>query len=71
MVIANADTSGIEDLDDWERRVRQFDATENGKYDVVVAGDEDTESYFSWTRCDYCGSDLGGDRYPIAFLPRF
>lgn len=30
-------------------------------YPIVV--DTDTEPYFSWSSCDGCNSDLGGDRY--------
>ena len=35
-------------------------------YQVVVAGDETTEEYFSWQPCGVCGSRLGGNRYPCA-----
>jgi hypothetical protein len=35
-------------------------------YHVVVAGGEDTEAHFSWSECDVCRSQLGGDRYPCA-----
>jgi hypothetical protein len=27
------------------------------------------ESFFSWQRCDSCGSTLGGDRTPASFIP--
>ena len=35
-------------------------------YHVCVAGDENSETSFSWQPCDVCGSALGGDRYPCA-----
>ena len=28
----------------------------------------DREGYFSWRPCDVCGSNLGGDRYPVVAL---
>lgn len=71
MALANGDTSGISDLAEWEARVEDHDATQNGAYQVVVVGgDEDTESYFSSESCDYCGTRLAGDRYPIVFFTR-
>ncbi len=31
---------------------------------------EDCESWFSWSACDTCGSNLGGDRsHAVAWLP--
>jgi hypothetical protein len=27
--------------------------------------EEDSEPYFSWTRCDCCDRNLGGDRYDV------
>lgn len=30
----------------------------NDEYDVV------SEGYFAWSQCDFCGSNLGGDREP-------
>jgi hypothetical protein len=35
-------------------------------YQVVVAGDENSEENFSWQPCDVCGSTLGGNRFPCA-----
>jgi hypothetical protein len=35
-------------------------------YNVCVAGDENSEEYFSWRPCEVCGSKLGGNRYPCA-----
>jgi hypothetical protein len=35
-------------------------------YTVCVAGDENSEEYFSWRPCGVCGSTLGGNRYPCA-----
>ena len=66
MAIANADTSGIDDVGTWAALVENTDATEDGKYTVVV--DCDGEPYFSYWPCDYCGSSLGGDRHAVTFL---
>lgn len=30
--------------------------------------EESCEGWFSWSRCDGCGSSLGGDRYPGAHM---
>lgn len=67
-VIANADTTGVEDLADWQRRVEAIDASDGGRYVVVLSCADDCEGWFSWSPCDYCGSALGGERHPIAFL---
>lgn len=32
---------------------------------------EDCEGEFSWSRCDVCGSGLGGVRHPVVFFRRF
>lgn len=49
----------------YERRVAAFFA--NGLQNLSVKTDEErqecSEPYFSWQRCDCCGSSLGGDRY--------
>jgi hypothetical protein len=65
MAIANSDTSGISDVDKWAAAVDATDATENGRYRVVVTGDE---SYFSSSRCDYCSDPLAGDRIDVVFI---
>lgn len=67
MVIANADTSGIADVDAWADAVKRTNATENGRYDVVVGDDELT---FSRTSCDYCGTTLDGYRHEVVFFDR-
>jgi hypothetical protein len=65
MAIANDDTSGISDVDKWAAAVESTNATENGRYRVVVSGDE---SYFSSSRCDYCSDPLAGDRIDVEFV---
>lgn len=65
MAIANADTSGIEDVNRWAAAVDATDATESGRYRVVVTGEE---SYFSSSRCDYCSDPLAGDRINVEFI---
>lgn len=42
----------------YEKRVAKFFADEG----IDCLGG-DGEPYFSWRRCDCCGSHLGGDRY--------
>lgn len=39
MMIANSDSSGIEDFDAWQKRVKEKNATEDGKYHVIPACD--------------------------------
>lgn len=42
---------------------------EGGPYvQMVLSGEEDDDSRFSWSRCDGCGSTLGGDRERAAVL---
>jgi hypothetical protein len=67
MAIANGDTSGNANVEDWAARIDATDPTEGGKYDVVVTGDE---SHFGTSRCDYCATTLHGDRFDVAFIAR-
>jgi hypothetical protein len=66
MVIANGDTSGIDDVTAWESRVLEKNATEDGRYQVVPG--TDTCGHFSRMGCDYCGSRLAGDVHLVTFL---
>jgi hypothetical protein len=68
MVIANGDTSGISDVGAWEAGVAALDACEGGRFTVVLACDDQCEGWFSHSRCDYCGSTLGGERHPVNFI---
>ncbi len=34
----------------------------------VVLGDLDNTDLFSTARCDTCGTDLAGERFPVAFI---
>lgn len=56
MLIANGETPPdnpeFDLLDEWDGWV------------VVLNCPEDCEGGFSWSRCDGCGSTLGGDRHP-------
>ncbi len=65
MVIANADTSGIADVDAWLAAVESTNPTADGRY-VVVPGDDEID--FGSQRCRYCGTWLAGYRHEIAFL---
>lgn len=55
-VIANADASGITDVDDWAARVLKTNATNNGELQVVPScvSNCDEEDYREST-CGYCG----------------
>ena len=73
MVIANADTSGIEDFDRWESGVYATGLLERmseryGSCSVYVACPEDCEGEYRTDECDYCGSALHGERHPIVVL---
>jgi hypothetical protein len=65
MAIANADTSGIADVDAWQSAVESTNATLDGKY-VVVPGTDEID--FGTQRCRYCGTWDAGYRHEIAFL---
>jgi hypothetical protein len=65
MVIANGDTSGISDLELWEAMIGEHDPTENGKWTYVI---DSGEAHFSCRRCDYCGSNLAGDRLNVTII---
>jgi len=60
MMIANGECEGL-DPDSWYHAVKANGMT---RFDVALNIGEDTEPSFSWSACDYCGSRLGGDRYP-------
>ena len=60
MMLANGECEGL-DTDSWYHAVKAAGMT---RFDVALNIGEDTEPSFSWSACDYCGSRLGGDRYP-------
>lgn len=41
--------------------------TQDG-YDLVCACEENCEGNFSWSSCDLCDSNLGGDRHRAALI---
>lgn len=59
MWIANNDNSGIEDFATWHANFKRETANIS---DLFV---DDAESFFTWHRCDTCGTALGGNRYKI------
>lgn len=65
MHVANSDQSGIANVDKWAAAVDATDATESGRYRVVVTGDE---TYFSSSRCDFCSDPLAGARIDVEFV---
>jgi hypothetical protein len=65
LVIANGDTSGIEDLAAWESAVLQANSTEDGRYTIVPVADE---THFSTSMCDNCRTTLAGDRHDVVFI---
>jgi hypothetical protein len=60
MMLANGECEGV-DPDGWYHAVKANGMT---RFEVALNIGEDTEPSFSWYSCDYCGSRLGGDRYP-------
>jgi len=66
MMIANDDSTGIEDLAAWRAGVERLDPTDGGRLHAVPAGD--SAFWYGTTDCDYCGSALHGDRHAITFL---
>jgi len=54
---ANGDTTGIESA---EREAEVIAARMLAPGEHIAVGDSDG---FSWSSCDACGSDLGGDRF--------
>ena len=70
LAIANDDVSGMSDerYREWADGCDRIALYELG--DVVMACSEDCEGRFSWSPCDHCGSELGGDRHPIAVFAR-
>lgn len=39
-------------------------------FQLVPACPEDCEGNFMWSRCEGCGSSLGGDRHPAVAFPK-
>lgn len=72
MAIANDDYSGLDyyyDEAEAETRMAEikegiWSLSEEGKYHLAVGDDEG----FSWSGCDCCGSDLGGERHGIHLI---
>jgi hypothetical protein len=62
MYLANGEVPE-DNVDGWSAEA--VDAKWQG-YHLCVAGEEDSEEYFSWQPCGVCGSTLGGNRYPCA-----
>ena len=58
LFVANGDLP--EDREDF---VKDFEHWTEGFY--MCLGDNDGDSNFSWSRCECCGSRLGGDRYNL------
>jgi hypothetical protein len=67
--IANGETGD----DETNKRCAQGVETllayyEVDKGEVVPAGDENEDGFFSWCECDCCRNGLGGNRYLAAIL---
>ena len=60
MMLANGECEGV-NPDVLYHAVKANGMT---RFDVALNIGEDTEPAFSMSDCDYCGSRLGGDRYP-------
>jgi hypothetical protein len=67
MLIANDDTSGMDDATEAACRDGiQREAEAGGHW--CLSGGEEEESSFSWAPCDCCRSSLGGDRVKSAVI---
>lgn len=69
MLVANGETPPEMDEAATAAYLAEVERRSAG-YTVVPACDEECEGGFSWSACDLCGSTLGGDRHPVAFLAR-
>jgi hypothetical protein len=68
MMLANGELGQGDDTADRihaERIAKRWSVGE-----LVLDCGEDCEGWFSWTECDGCGSTLGGDRHPAAYITR-
>lgn len=64
MYLANGELPADDDNNEWpgpDAIARIWEG-----YELCVAGDENSEEYFSHLECDVCRSRLGGNRYPCA-----
>jgi len=74
MVIANGDYTGLDlentpdDPDAGSRRAREIDEGIESFKGYLCAGDSDKDHEFSWSRCECCGSKLGGSRHHVVIL---
>jgi len=74
MAIANGDFTGLDYHYGAKANERQAEivagldkeAAAGGYW--VMSGDENEESWFSWSSCDCCDSGLGGDRLKAAVI---
>lgn len=66
MIVANGDSSGMDETTEAAVVVGLDRLYDQGYH--VAMGDETTD--FSWTRCDVCGSTLGGTRLQGWAMPR-
>jgi hypothetical protein len=63
-ILANADTSGIDDADVLKACEKGVEALGTN----VCAGDSSQDDEFSWSACDCCSGGLGGYRYHFVKL---
>ena len=64
MFVANGDMP-----EDREGFVEDFELWTEGF--VICLGDNDIDLGFSWSRCECCGSRLGGDRHRLVGFESF
>jgi hypothetical protein len=69
MYLANGEATNEHGDDITHEHAARIDAVwQNEPYDITLGGDD--EGGFSWTQCDGCHSNLGGDRYTAYAIPR-
>lgn len=61
LMAANGEADPDLDFEMWQSAVNKLWPPD--KYGWLSIGGEDEDYGFSWSSCDYCGSNLGGDRF--------
>jgi hypothetical protein len=68
MMIANGELGQGDEQAEQEHTDRMAEQWAGIPGTLVLSGGEDEELWFSWSSCDGCGTDLGGDRLSAARL---
>lgn len=71
LLIANGevtDQHGNDIAEELAERIADHLGTEFAMCTLVVESSEDGDGWFSWSPCEICGSELGGDRHHVSAL---